>query len=127
MSGKVVAILGLAFKANTDDVRDAPALEIIKGLEEQGAVIRAYDPIAAKNMKKHFLPNLDTRNTVDETVEGAELVIILTEWNELRGLNLADLKNRMTAPNIVDARNILSIDQLKELGFNYRNVGRSTI
>jgi len=127
MSGKVVAILGLAFKANTDDVRDAPALDIIQGLEEQGAVIRAYDPIASKNMKNHFLPNLDTRDSVAEAVENADMVIILTEWNELRGLNLVDLKKRMHAPNIVDARNILSIDQLKELGFNYRNVGRSTI
>jgi UDPglucose 6-dehydrogenase len=127
MSGKTVAILGLAFKANTDDVRDTPALEIIQGLEDAGAKVKAYDPIAAENMKKFFLPNLDTRQTVVETVEDADLVIILTEWNELRGLGLKELKAHLRAPNIVDARNILSIDQLKEFGYNYRNVGRSNI
>jgi UDPglucose 6-dehydrogenase len=127
ISGKTVAILGLAFKANTDDVRDTPALEIIEGLEDAGAVVKAYDPIAAENMKKFFLPNLDTRQTVIETVQDADLVIILTEWNELRGLGLKELKSHLRAPNIVDARNILSIDQLKEFGYNYRNVGRSNI
>ncbi len=124
---KTVAILGLAFKANTDDVRDTPALDIIQGLEQAGASVKAYDPIAAENMKKFFLPNLDTRKTVLETVQDADLVIILTEWNELRGLGLKELKTHLRAPNIVDARNILSIDQLKEFGFNYRNVGRSNI
>jgi UDPglucose 6-dehydrogenase len=127
MSDKTVAVLGLAFKANTDDVRDTPALEIIQGLEDAGAVVRAYDPIAAENMKNFFLPNLDTRKTVLETVQDADLVIILTEWNELRGLGLKELKTHLRSPNIVDARNILSIDQLKEFGFNYRNIGRSSI
>ncbi|NQV41397.1 MAG: UDP-glucose/GDP-mannose dehydrogenase family protein [Candidatus Marinimicrobia bacterium] len=127
LKDKTVAILGLAFKANTDDVRDTPALEIIQGLEQAGARVRAYDPIAAENMKKFFLPDLDTRKTVLETVQDADLVIILTEWNELRGLGLKELKTHLRSPNIVDARNILSIDQLKEFGFNYRNVGRSNI
>ncbi|NQT63418.1 MAG: UDP-glucose/GDP-mannose dehydrogenase family protein [Candidatus Marinimicrobia bacterium] len=127
MSGKTVAILGLAFKANTDDVRDTPALEIIQGLEDAGARVKAYDPIASDNMKKFFLPDLDTRQTVIETVQDADLVIILTEWNELRGLGLKELKTHLRAPNIVDARNILSIDQLKEFGYNYKNVGRSNI
>ena len=127
LKDKTVAILGLAFKANTDDVRDTPAQEIIQGLEQAGAKVKAYDPIAAENMKKFFLPNLDTRKTVMETVQDADLVIILTEWNELRGLGLKELKTHLRSPNIVDARNILSIDQLKEFGFNYRNVGRSNI
>lgn len=127
LKDKTVAILGLAFKANTDDVRDTPALAIIQGLEKAGAKVRAYDPIAAENMKKFFLPDLETRKTVMETVKDADLVIILTEWNELRGIGLKELKTQLRAPNIVDARNILSIDQLKEYGFNYRNVGRSNI
>ncbi len=127
LSGKVIAVLGLAFKANTDDVRDTPAFEIIQGLNRAGAVVRAYDPIAAENMKQYFFPDLDTRSSVDDAVQGADLVIILTEWNELRGLGLEALKHRMKSPNIVDARNILSVDQLKELGFNYRNVGRSGV
>ena len=127
LKGKTVAILGLAFKANTDDVRDTPALEIIQGLEAAGAIVKAYDPIASENMKKFFLPKLDTRDSVIETVTDADLVIILTPWNELRGLGLKDLKKHLNAPNIVDARNVLSVDQLKEYGYNYRNVGRSKI
>lgn len=127
LNGKTVAVLGLAFKANTDDVRDTPALEIIQGLVGAGARVKAYDPIASDNMKKFFFANLDTRETVVDTVKGAELVIILTEWNELRGLGLMELKKHLKAPNIVDARNILSIVQLKELGYNYRNVGRSNL
>jgi len=125
--GKTVAVLGLAFKANTDDVRDTPALEIIQGLEARGVEVKAYDPIAAENMKRYFLPELKTFDTVQETVTDTDLVIILTEWNELRGLSLEDLKAQMRAPRVVDARNILSVEQLKEFGYNYRNVGRSNI
>jgi len=127
MQGKTVAVLGLAFKPNTDDVRDTPALEIIKGLEKAGATVKAYDPIAAENMKKFFFPHLDTQENVIDTVTGADLVIILTEWNELRGLGLKEMKAHLNAPNIVDARNVLSISQLKEYGYNYRNVGRSKL
>ncbi len=127
LADKTVAVLGLAFKANTDDVRDTPALEIIQGLEAAGAQVRAYDPIASENMKKFFLPELDIRDSVIDTVQDADLVIILTPWNELRGLGLRELKNHLRAPNIVDARNILSVEQLKEFGYNYRNVGRSYI
>ena len=127
LSGKTVAVLGLAFKANTDDVRDTPALDIIQGLMDCGATVRAYDPVAAENMKKYYLPNLDVRPTVKETVQHSHLVIILTEWNELRGLDLKELKTLLETPNILDARNILSVDQLKKYGFNYRNVGRSKV
>lgn len=127
LKDKTVAVLGLAFKANTDDVRDTPALEIIQGLEAAGARVKAYDPIAAENMKKFFFPELNTLDTVYEAVKDADLVIILTPWNELRGLGLKELKQLMNSPNILDARNILSIEQLKKFGFNYSNVGRSKI
>ena len=127
MSGKKVAILGLAFKANTDDVRDTPAIEIIKGLREAGAEVSAYDPIAADNMVKYYFSDLDVQPTVNDAVDSADLVLVLTEWNELRGLNLGDLKQRVNQPNIVDARNVLSVDQLKAYGFKYRNVGRSQV
>ena len=127
MKGKRVAVLGLAFKANTDDVRDTPAYEIIKGLRAAGAEVRAYDPIAAANMKSFFFEDLQTFESVNETVKASDLVIVLTPWNELRGLDLEELKANMASPNVVDARNILSVDQLKALGFNYRNVGRSKV
>jgi UDPglucose 6-dehydrogenase len=127
MRGKKVAVLGLAFKANTDDVRDTPAYEIIKGLEAAGADVVAYDPIAAENMKQFFFPDLKTVDSVSEAVRGTHLVIILTPWNELRGIDLEALKGSMASANVVDARNILSVEHLKALGFNYRNVGRSQI
>lgn len=127
LAGKKVAVLGLAFKANTDDVRDTPAVEIIQGLNEAGAIVTAYDPIAAENMVKFYFADLDIRPTIQETVESVDLVILLTEWHELRGLDLGNLKTQVNSPNIVDARNVLSVDQLKKHGFNYRNVGRSLV
>ena len=127
LGSKRVAVLGLAFKANTDDVRDTPAIEVIQGLRDAGADVCAYDPVAADNMVKYYFPDLEIRSSVQEAAEDAELVIILTEWHELRGLSLGDLKGWMKSPNIVDARNVLSVDHLKEFGFNYRNVGRSLV
>ncbi|OIO62375.1 MAG: UDP-glucose 6-dehydrogenase [Candidatus Marinimicrobia bacterium CG1_02_48_14] len=127
LSGKRVAVLGLAFKPNTDDVRDTPAEHIIKGLIQAGASVVGYDPIAAENFKRYYLPDLEVKDSVWEAVENADLTVILTEWNELRGLSLPMLKEKMKQPNVVDARNILNIDELKLLGFTYRNMGRSKI
>lgn len=127
LDSKRVAVLGLAFKANTDDVRDTPAVEIIQGLRDAGAQVIAYDPIAADNMTRYYFEDLEVAPSIAEAVKDTHLVIVLTEWNELRGLDLQLLKESMAEPNIVDARNILSVDQLKTLNFNYRNVGRSQI
>jgi len=127
LSGKRVAVLGLAFKPNTDDVRDTPAEHIIKGLIQAGASVVGYDPIAAENFKRYYFPDLEVKDSVWEAVENADLTVILTEWNELRGLSLPMLKEKMKQPNVVDARNILNIDELKSLGFTYRNMGRSKI
>jgi len=127
LSGKRVAVLGLAFKPNTDDVRDTPAEHIIKGLIQAGASVVGYDPIAAENFKRYYFPDLEIKESVWEAVDGADLTVILTEWNELRGLSLPMLKEKMKQPNVVDARNILNIDELKLLGFTYRNMGRSKI
>ena len=127
LSGKRVAVLGLAFKPNTDDVRDTPAEHIIKGLIQAGASVVGYDPIAAENFKRYYFPDLEIKESVWEAVDGADLTVILTEWNELRGLSLPMLKEKMKQPFVVDARNILNIDELKLLGFTYRNMGRSKI
>ncbi len=127
LPGKRIAILGLAFKANTDDVRDAPAIEIIEALREAGAEIVAYDPIAAENMKKYHFPDLVTVDSALVACDQAHLMVILTEWNELRGMDLGTLREHMAEPRVVDARNILSIEELKRLGFQYRNVGRSHV
>lgn len=124
---KRVAVLGLAFKPNTDDVRDTPAEEIVKGLRAMGAHVVGYDPIAAENFKKYYDPELEISESVWDAVEGADLTVILTEWNELRGLDLPLLKEKMRQPYVVDGRNILSVEELKSLGFAYRNMGRSNI
>ncbi|MCF7796177.1 MAG: UDP-glucose/GDP-mannose dehydrogenase family protein [Lentisphaeria bacterium] len=127
LAGKRVAVLGLAFKPNTDDVRDTPAEEIVKGLRRMGADVVGYDPIAADNFKKYYDPELEIKESVWDAVEGADLTVILTEWNELRGLDLPLLKEKMRQPFVVDGRNILSVEELKSLGFSYRNMGRSKI
>lgn len=125
--GRRVAVLGLAFKPNTDDVRDTPAEEIVKGLRRMGADVVGYDPIAADNFKKYYDPELEIKESVWDAVAGADLTVILTEWNELRGLDLPLLKEKMRQPFVVDGRNILSVEELKSLGFSYRNMGRSKI
>ncbi|MCF7801703.1 MAG: UDP-glucose/GDP-mannose dehydrogenase family protein [Candidatus Marinimicrobia bacterium] len=127
LAGRRVAVLGLAFKPNTDDVRDTPAEEIVKGLRRMGADVVGYDPIAAENFKKYYDPELEIKESVWDAVEDADLTVILTEWNELRGLDLPLLKEKMRQPFVVDGRNILSVEELKALGFSYRNMGRSKI
>ncbi len=121
--GKTIAILGLSFKAQTDDVRESPAINMIAALKDRGAIIKAYDPVANENMKKIF-NDLDIYNYWEDAVCDADGVVIMTEWNEFRGLDLPRLKDLVKSPNILDCRNILNIDDLESLGFHYDNVGR---
>ncbi|MBL7110220.1 MAG: UDP-glucose/GDP-mannose dehydrogenase family protein [Candidatus Marinimicrobia bacterium] len=120
---KTIAILGLAFKAQTDDVRESPSVNMISALKNDGAIIKAFDPAANDNMKKIF-EDLDTNTSWEETVKDSDCVIIMTEWNEFRGIDLSKLKELVKDPNLLDCRNILKIDDLEKLGFNYDNVGR---
>ncbi len=122
-SGKTIGVLGLAFKPNTDDVRESPAIDIIDALQSNGAIIKAFDPAANDNMKKLY-NDLDTYVSWEEAVKDADGVVIMTEWNEFRGMDLLKLKGLVKSPNILDCRNILKIDDLEKLGFNYDNVGR---
>lgn len=126
LKNKTITVFGLAFKPDTDDMRDAPAITIIRGLLCLGAKIRAYDPIAMKNAQKIFAKekNIEFSQDLYKTVENADLLIILTEWNEFQQLNLKKIKNLMNAPNIIDGRNIYDPDMVKNLGFNYIGVGR---
>lgn len=123
VKGKTIAILGLAFKAQTDDVRESPSINIINALINNGANVKAFDPAANDNMKKLF-EDLDTYMSWEETVKDADCVVIMTEWNEFRGINLSKLKELVKHPNLLDCRNILKIDDLEKQGFNYDNVGR---
>jgi len=123
LKGKVIAILGLAFKQETDDVRESPAIDIISGIHDEGGIIKAYDPIANDSMKEIF-PALDFKSNWHEAVEGSDAAVIMTEWNEFRGMDLEKLKILMSQPVVLDTRNILNISELKRLEFKYDNVGR---
>jgi len=124
LDGKKVAILGLAFKPNTDDVRESPSLKIIEILLEEGCIIRAYDPIALENSKK-IMPDIAYFEDMMDACEGADAVMLMTEWNELRQMDLEQLKDKMAIPNVVDCRNIYDPESMKESGFNYISVGRT--
>jgi len=122
VKGKTIAVLGLTFKPNTDDMRDAPSLVILPYLQKAGATIRAFDPEGHKEAAKHMQLNYcaDTY----ETLEGADGVVILTEWNEFRALDFGKVKSLLKTPLMVDLRNIYRPAQMSEAGFRYISVGR---
>jgi UDPglucose 6-dehydrogenase len=127
VAGKRVAVLGLAFKPNTDDIRESPALYVCRELVKAGATVRTYDPVAA-HVAAESLADLGsavtfTRDSYDATA-GADAAVIMTEWNEFRGLDLDRLRTEMARPIIVDARNVLDPAQTRSLGFEYIATGR---
>ena len=123
--GKTVAVLGLAFKPQTDDVREAASIVIVSNLAESGATVQAYDPIAMDNFKNHF-PNIQYFNSWQDAVKNADACILLTEWNEFRGMDLNKLKDLMKKPILLDTKNIISIQELESRGFTYDNIGRKS-
>ena len=123
--GKTVAVLGLAFKPQTDDVREAASIVIVSNLAESGATVQAYDPIAMDNFKNHF-PNIQYFDSWQDAVKNADACILLTEWNEFRGMDLNKLKDLMKTPVLLDTKNIISIQELESRGFTYDNVGRNS-
>ena len=123
--GKTVAVLGLAFKPQTDDVREAASIVIVSNLAESGATVQAYDPIATDNFKNHF-PNIQYFDSWQDAVKNADACILLTEWNEFRSMDLNKLKDLMKTPVLLDTKNIISIQELESRGFTYDNVGRKS-
>lgn len=121
--GKRIGILGLAFKANTDDMRDAPAIDIINLLQNDGAKITAFDPKAMESAKA-VLKDVIYAKDIYSVADKADLLIVLTEWNEFREIDFIDIKKRMKTPNIIDGRNLYNPEDLKKLGFNYLGLGR---
>ena len=121
--GKKIGILGLAYKPNTDDMREAPSIDIISMLLNDGAKISAYDPKAIENAKE-VLSNITYADDLYKVADSADLLIVLTEWNEFREIDLNKLKSRMKATNIIDGRNIYDPESMREQGFNYIGVGR---
>jgi UDPglucose 6-dehydrogenase len=124
LEGKTVAVLGLAFKANTDDVRYSPSIKTIELLQQEGAIVKAYDPIAIANMRRIF-PDLLYCTSLYETAADADAVIIMTDWDQVKQIDFARLKSVMRNPIIVDARNIVNPEVLKQLGFACDAIGRS--
>jgi UDPglucose 6-dehydrogenase len=124
--GKTIAVLGLAFKPNTDDTRDSPAIPLITALQDLGAVVRAYDP-AGMEQAKSKLEAVTYCDSAYEAAERSDAVVIATEWEQFRALDLGRLKNVMNRPVIVDLRNIYPADEMRRVGFRYMAVGRAGV
>jgi len=119
---KTIAVLGLAFKPNTDDVRESASIEMIKNITEMGGFVNAFDPVANDSMKIIF-PDISFKNSWEKACEDADGAVIMTEWNEFRGISLSHLKSLMKKPILLDTRNILNVKKLKENSFLFDNVG----
>jgi UDPglucose 6-dehydrogenase len=123
LEGSTVAVLGLAFKPETDDMREAPALDIIRSIVESGASVRAYDPVAMTQAAK-ILPDIEYAADEYDAVQGAEVLVFVTEWNQFRALDMTRIRDLMKTPRIADLRNIYEPEDMRELGFEYVGVGR---
>ena len=123
VKGKTIAVLGLTFKPNTDDLRDAPSLVIVPALKEAGATVRAHDP-QAMNEASNILPGIAMCKSPYDAVKGADALVILTEWDTYRALDLDRLKKELKSPIVVDLRNIYRPDEMAAKGFRYTSIGR---
>jgi UDPglucose 6-dehydrogenase len=124
LRGKTVAVLGLTFKPNTDDMREAPSIPLITALQDMGARVRAYDP-AGMEQAKQVLSNVAYYQGPYECVEGADAAVIVTEWEQFRALDLGRVSELMACPLIVDLRNIYRPEDMRKHGFAYTCVGRA--
>ena len=123
IKGKTIGLLGLAFKPNTDDMRDAPAIDIVQDLTAAGAKVRGYDPVAM-DVARPLLPAVEMFEDPYSMSEGCDALIVITEWNEFKQLDLEKIKGLLKSPIIFDGRNIYDPKMMKEIGFKYRGMGR---
>ncbi|HEY0628025.1 MAG TPA: UDP-glucose/GDP-mannose dehydrogenase family protein, partial [Sphingomicrobium sp.] len=123
VAGKRIAVLGLTFKPNTDDMRDAPSIPLIEGLLADGASVAAFDPVGREQAEK-LLPPIDYAASAEAAADGADALVIVTEWDEFRALDLEDIAARMRGRILVDLRNIYDRREAEEAGLDYRGVGR---
>jgi UDPglucose 6-dehydrogenase len=121
--GKVIGAWGLTFKPNTDDLRDAPAISIIRMLQNEGATVRAYDPVAMERAKA-MLPSIVYCDSPYAAAQEADAVLLCTEWNEFKQLDMARVRDLMRRPVLLDGRNVYDPQQMREMGFIYRGMGR---
>ncbi|MEN6486043.1 MAG: UDP binding domain-containing protein, partial [Syntrophobacteraceae bacterium] len=124
--GKTIAVLGLAFKPETDDMRDAPSVTILSTLIEHGARVRAHDPQAMHEAAR-MLPDVAYCASAYEACDGADAVVLMTEWNEYRALDLIRIRSLLKTPVFVDLRNVYRPVAMKQLGFRYISVGRNAV
>ena len=116
-------MLGLTFKPNTDDMRDSPSLSILPALHEAGATIRAFDPEGMKEARK-LMPELTYSGDAYAAMDGADALVLITEWNEFRGLDLRRVKSLLRRPLVIDLRNIYKPEEMTEAGLVYHSIGR---
>jgi len=126
VDGKTVAVLGVTFKPNTDDMRDSPSLDIVAGLQAAGATVRAYDPEGMDEARAMMTDVAWCRDAYD-AMDGADAVAIITEWNQFRALDLERVKSLLTAPVMIDLRNIYDPDDMRAAGFTYASIGRAAV
>lgn len=126
-TGKKVTVLGLAFKPNTDDIREAPSIDIIESLLKENAQITVFDPIAMGNVEELFHDKINYANSALEAIQEADMVFIVTEWREIKELTLAQYKESMAQPVIFDGRNCYPLHEAKELGIQYYSIGRKPV
>ena len=126
VKGKTVAVLGLTFKPETDDMRDSPSLEILPALQAAGATIRAFDPEGMNEAKKLLQDIVWCADSYD-AAKGADVLVIITEWNQIRALDMARLKSLLKQPVLVDLRNIYKPTEMRQAGFSYYSVGRPAV
>ncbi len=122
-AGKRIGVLGLSFKPETDDMRESPAIEILHAMVERGASVRAFDPVAMDE-SKHYINGIEYASNEYDAIKGADVLVIITEWNQFRALDMKKVKELLNAPRIADLRNIYEPEDMRELGFEYIGVGR---
>jgi UDPglucose 6-dehydrogenase len=123
LNGKQIGVLGLSFKPETDDMRESPATDIIKEMQKRGANVKAFDPVAMEEAK-HSLPDISYATDEYDAIKDADALVIITEWNQFRALDMDKVKSLLKSPKIVDLRNIYEPKEMRELGFEYVGVGR---
>jgi len=127
LDGKIIAVLGVAFKPNTDDMREAKSIEVVSELLRLGATVRAYDPVALDNAREVFPASVTYCASAHEAAAGADAIALVTEWNEFKFLNLERVRQVMRRPVIFDGRNVWEPERMRRLGFEYHSIGRKPI
>ena len=123
LKGKKIGVLGLSFKPETDDMRESPAIEIVHAMIERGATVRAFDPVAMDEAK-HYINGIEYASDEYDAIDGADALVIITEWNQFRALDMEKVKELLKAPKIADLRNIYEPSDMRHMGFEYVGVGR---